>query len=42
MLVSKVTISPTLKFHCQLHFSKDISEAMIKRIHAELMTHYFI
>ena len=30
----------TLKFYCQLHFSKDLSEDMIKRIHAELMTHY--
>ena len=42
MLVSKVTISPTLKFYCHLHFSKDLSEDMIKRIHAELMTHYLI
>ena len=32
----------TLKFYCQLHFAKDLSEDMIKRIHAELMTHYFI
>ena len=30
----------TLKFYCQLHFAKDLSEDMIKRIHAELMTHY--
>ena len=32
----------TLRFYCQLHFAKDLSEDMIKRIHAELMTHYFI
>ena len=32
----------TLKFYCQLHFAKDLSEDMIKRIHAELMTHYNI
>ena len=32
----------TLKFYCQLHSAKDVSEDMIKRIHAELMTHYFI
>ena len=32
----------TLKFYCQLHFAKDLSEDMIKRIQAELMTHYFI
>ena len=30
----------TLKFYCQLHFAKDLSEDIIKRIHAELMTHY--
>ena len=30
----------TLRFYCQLHFAKDLSEDMIKRIHAELMTHY--
>ena len=30
----------TPKFYCQLHFAKDLSEDMIKRIHAELMTHY--
>ena len=32
----------TLKFYCQLHFAKDLSEDMIKRIHTELMTHYNI
>ena len=32
----------TLKFYCQLHFAKDLSEDMIKRNHAELMTHYNI
>ena len=31
-----------LKFYCQLHFAEDLSEDMIKRIHAELMTHYNI
>ena len=34
--------STTLKFYYQLHFSEDISKDMIKRFHAELMTHYFI
>ena len=30
------------KLYCQLHFSKSLSADMIKRIHAELMTHYDI
>ena len=32
----------TQKLYCQLHFSKSLSPELIKRIHAQLMTHYGI
>ena len=32
----------TQKLYCQLHFSKSLSPELIKRIHAQLMTHYRI
>ena len=39
---SKFLNATTQKFYCHLHFSKSLSPDLIKRMHAQLMTHYGI